>query len=174
MQRFYSLVPRSVTAGVRPFSAGHVAFLFTCLPGLSLLVSALFRWACLFICLPGLSLLVSALFRWLCSISIHLSPRSVTAGVRPFPLAMFPFVSVLVSLFVGHCVRLAFAAGLSPKLVSLHDSLLAAAAVLFLKLVSLHDFALGCRCHLVSQTFSFMISLLAAAAGLSPQACLPS
>ena len=71
------LSPRSVTAGVRPFplamwcppfSAGHVAFLF--------------------ICLPGLSLLVSALFRWPCSISIHLSPRFVTAGVRPFPPAM--------------------------------------------------------------------------------------
>ena len=41
-----------------PFSAGHVAFLFTCLPGLSLVVSALFRWPC--------------------SVSIHLSPRSVT------------------------------------------------------------------------------------------------
>ena len=69
---------------------------------------------------------------------------------------------------------------------------LAAAAGLSPKLVSLHDFALGCRCRLVSQTFSFMISLLAAAAGLSPklvslhdfafgrrcrlvsQACLPS
>ena len=34
------------------------------------------------------SLLVSALFRWPCSISVHLSPRSVAAGVRPFPLAM--------------------------------------------------------------------------------------
>ena len=64
------LSPRLVTGGVRPFP------LF------------------LFICLPGLSLLVSALFRWPCSISIHLSPRSVTAsvlsprsvtaGVRPF------------------------------------------------------------------------------------------
>ena len=51
-----------------PFSAGHVAFLF--------------------ICLPGLSLLVSALFRWPCRNSIHLSPRSVTDGLRPFPLAM--------------------------------------------------------------------------------------
>ena len=37
-------------------------------------------------CPPFVSLLVSALFRWPCSISIHLSPRSVTAGVRPFPL----------------------------------------------------------------------------------------
>ena len=51
-----------------PFSVGHVAFLFTCLPGLSLLVSALFRW-------PR-------------SISVHFSPRSVTGGVRLFPLAM--------------------------------------------------------------------------------------
>ena len=44
-------------------------------------------------CLPFVSLLVSALFRWPCSISIHLSPRSVTAGVRPFPLAMQHFYS---------------------------------------------------------------------------------
>ena len=56
-----------------PCSAGHVAFLFICLPGLSLLVSALFfRWprsiSIHFICLPGLSLLASALFRWPCSI----------------------------------------------------------------------------------------------------------
>ena len=47
--------------------------------------------AFLFICLPGLSLLVSALFRWSCSIPIRSSPRSVTAGVRPFPLAMQHF-----------------------------------------------------------------------------------
>ena len=68
-----------------PFSAGHVAFLFLCLPGLSL-VSALFRWPC------SISIHVSPRsvtagvrpFRWPCSISIHLSPRSVTAGVRPF------------------------------------------------------------------------------------------
>ena len=39
-------------------------------------------------CLPFVSLLVLALIRWPCSMSIHLSPRSVTAGVRPFPLAM--------------------------------------------------------------------------------------
>ena len=68
--------PRSVTAGVRPFSAGHAAFLF--------------------MCLPGLSLLVSVVFRRRCNISIHLFPSSVTAGVRPFPLAMqhvYSFVS---------------------------------------------------------------------------------
>ena len=108
---------------VRHFSAGHVAFLFICLAGLSLLGSALFRWPCsisihlsprlchcprcppfsvghvafLFICLPGLSLVVSALFRWPCSISIHLSPRSVTAP--PFSCnAAFLFVSQ-----VCHC-----------------------------------------------------------------------
>ena len=82
------------------------------LPGLSLVVSPLFRWPCnisirlsprsdwwcppfsaghaaflFIICLLGLSLAVSALFRWRCNISIHLCPRLVTAGVRPFPLA---------------------------------------------------------------------------------------
>ena len=72
-----------------PFSVGHVAFLFICLPGLSLPVSALFRWPCsISINLPGLSLLVSALVRWPCSISMHVSPRPVTGGVRPLPLAM--------------------------------------------------------------------------------------
>ena len=43
--------------------------------------------AFLFICLPGPSLLVP------CSISIHLFFRSVTGGVRPFPLAMQHFYS---------------------------------------------------------------------------------
>ena len=52
----------------RPISTGHVTFLF--------------------IRLPDASLLVSALFRWPCSISIHVSPRSVTGGVRPFPLVV--------------------------------------------------------------------------------------
>ena len=79
MQHFYSFFPRSVTA--------NVACLFICLPGLSLVVSALFCWPCsISIHLSATS--VSALFRWPCSISIHLSPRSVTAGVRPFLLAM--------------------------------------------------------------------------------------
>ena len=67
-------------------------------------------------------------------------------------------------------------------------SLLAAAAALSPKLVAVHDFALDCRCCLVSQAClssyfrswlplppclpslsSFMISLLAAAAALSPK-----
>ena len=97
---------------------------FFCLPCLSLLISAHFRWPCsISIHVPGLSLLVSALVRWPRSISIllscrsvtgvslcigheaflficlpgpsllvpcsiHLFPKSVTAAVRPFPLAM--------------------------------------------------------------------------------------
>ena len=57
VQHFYSS-PKSVTAGVRPCPLAIAAFLFMCLLGLSLVVSALFRWPC--------------------SISILLSPRSVT------------------------------------------------------------------------------------------------
>ena len=72
-----------------PISTDHVAFLF--------------------ICLPGLSLLVSALFRWPCSISIRLSPRSVSAGVRPFPLAMQHFYSFVSQ--VCHCWCPPFSAG---------------------------------------------------------------
>ena len=49
--------------------------------------------AFLFICLPGLSLVVSTPFCWPCSISIHLSPRSIAGVVRPFPLAMQHFYS---------------------------------------------------------------------------------
>ena len=118
-----------------PLSVGHAAFLFMCLPGLSLVVSALFRWPCsisillsarsvtgvslsigheafLFICLPGPLLLVSALFRWPCIISIHhLSPRSVTCGVRPFPLAMQHFYSFVSQ--VCHCWCPPFSAGFS-------------------------------------------------------------
>ena len=56
------LFPLSPRLGASPFSAGHVAFLFICLPGPSLLVP--------------------------CSISIHVSPRPVTGDVRPFPLGM--------------------------------------------------------------------------------------
>ena len=58
----------------------------------------------LFICFPGPLLLVSALFRWPCSISIHLSPRCVIAGVRPFPQAMQHFYS-FVSQVCHCCVR---------------------------------------------------------------------
>ena len=100
------LSSRSVT-----FSAGHVAFLCMCLPGLSLPVSALFRWPCsISIHLsPRSALLVSALFCWRCNISIHLSPRCVTAGVRPFPLAMCRFYSFVSQ--VCRCWCLPFSAG---------------------------------------------------------------
>ena len=82
------LSPRSVTAGVRPFSLA-MRHLYS-------FVSQVFsagHVTVLFICFPGLSLVVSTLFSWRCNISIHLSPRSVTAGVRPFPLAMQHFYS---------------------------------------------------------------------------------
>ena len=64
-----------------PISTGHVTFLF--------------------IRLPGVSLLVSALFRWPCSISILLSPRSVTGvslsvGHVAFPFICLPGPSLLV------------------------------------------------------------------------------
>ena len=76
-------------AGLSPTSL-HVSPIFSrffCLPCLSLLISALFRWPCsISIHVPGLSLLVPALVRWPCSISILLSCRSVTG----------------VSLCIGH------------------------------------------------------------------------
>ena len=111
--------PSSLLLGVlnsflRCVRAGDATFLFICLPGLSLVVSALFcrRCSILFICPPGLSPVVSALFccfhcwvsalfRWPCSISIHLSPRSVTASVRSFPLAMQHFDSSPRSVTAG-------------------------------------------------------------------------
>ena len=73
-----------------PFSAGHVAFLFICLPGAGVrpFPLAMQHFYSFFS-----QVLVSALFRWPCSISIHLSARSVTAGVRPFPLAKQQFYS---------------------------------------------------------------------------------
>ena len=106
MKHFYSFASQVRYCCCPPFSVGHVAFLFICLPGLSLLVSALFvrHVAFLFISLPGLSLLVSALFRWRCNISIHLFSRSVTAGVRPFPLGMQHFYS-FVSRVCHWCCR---------------------------------------------------------------------
>ena len=50
------------------------------------------------------SRLVSGLFRWQCNISIHLFSRSVTAGVRPFPLGMQHFYS-FVSRVCHWCCR---------------------------------------------------------------------
>ena len=76
MQHFYSLVSQVCHCWCPPFSAGDATFLFICFPGLSVLVSALFRWACnisihLF---PGSVTGAAALFRWPCNTSIHLSP----------------------------------------------------------------------------------------------------
>ena len=103
MQHFYSFVSQACHCWCPPFSAGHVAFLYICLPALHCWCPPPFLLAVafLFICLPGLSLLVSALFRWPCSISILLSPRSVTASVRSFPLAMQHFDSSPRSVTAG-------------------------------------------------------------------------
>ena len=139
MQHFYSFVTQACHWWCPPLSVGHAAFLFICLPGLSLVVSALFRrprsvtgrWPCSISIhvSPGLSLLMSALFGKQCSIPIHLSPRSVTAcvrpsamqhfyslvsrsvivGARPFPLAMQHFYSFVFQ--VCHCWRPPFSAG---------------------------------------------------------------
>ena len=63
-------------------------------------------------------------------------------------------MGVLTSQWMGSRLRkLAAAAALFPKLVSLHD--LAAAAGLSPKLVSLHNFPLGCRCRLVIFLLAF-------------------
>ena len=65
----FHLSPTSFHSFVSPpFSAGHAAFLFIWFPGLSLV-------------LP------------FSAVSIHLSPMSVTANFRPFPLAMQHFYS---------------------------------------------------------------------------------
>ena len=80
---FSSLSPLSPFSACPPFSAGHLAFLFICPPLVRPFPLALQHLsprsvtAFLFICLPGLSLLAPALFRWPFRISIHLSPRSV-------------------------------------------------------------------------------------------------
>ena len=74
MKHFYSFVSQ-----VRHCWC-HVAFLFICFSGLSLVVSALHE-AFLFICLPGVSLLVSALFRRQSSISIHLSTITAVSAL---------------------------------------------------------------------------------------------
>ena len=133
MQHFYSCVSQACHWWCPPFSAGHVAFLFVCLPGLSRVPLAMqhvyssprsvtagvrpcplamqhfyscVSQACHWWCPP---FLVSALFRWPCSISIYLSPRSVTAGVSPFPLGMQQFYSFVFQ--VCHCWCPPFSAG---------------------------------------------------------------
>ena len=100
-----------------------LAFLFFCLAGLSLVcpcvlaMKHVYSFVChvrhcwchvAFICFPGPLLLLSALFRWPCSISIHLSPRSVTAGVRPFSAGDATFLFIC---FPGLSLRPPFSAG---------------------------------------------------------------
>ena len=105
MQHFYSFVSQVCHCWCPPFSAGDATFLFICLPGPSLLVSALFCWPCsISINLsPSPALLVSAHFHWPCSMSIHLSPRSITAGVRPFLLTMQHFYSFVPQICHWWC-----------------------------------------------------------------------
>ena len=73
VSHFLSFVsqPRCLWSGSRP---ACLPFPFICLP--------------LKMCPPFVSLLVSAHFHWPCSISIRLSPKSVTGGVRRFPLVV--------------------------------------------------------------------------------------
>ena len=90
---------------------GRLCLAILCLPALDV-ASSSFDLLGVYggvISLPGLSLLVSLLFRWPCSISIHLSPRSVAAGVRPFPLAMQHFYSFVSN--ACHCWCPPFSAG---------------------------------------------------------------
>ena len=84
-QHFFSLVSQASLSFVSHFFS-TVSHFFSLSPRLSASgrVRALFRWPSGVRPFP----LMSALFRWPCSISIRLSPRSLTAGVRPFPLAM--------------------------------------------------------------------------------------
>ena len=85
----------SFVSQVPPFSAGNATFLLVCLPGLSLVVSALSAF-CLPLCpvLSPFSLVIVSVF-----------PSCLVLCVRLVSL-LYPFVSLLVSLLVGHCVRL--------------------------------------------------------------------
>ena len=95
---FLCICLAGLAAGVRchwwcpPFSAGHVAVVFICLPGLSLLVSALSVTAGVRPFPLAMQQFNSFVFK---VISLLLSPRfgACTAGVRPFPLAMQNFYS---------------------------------------------------------------------------------
>ena len=142
MQHFYSYVSQVCHWWCPPFSAGRVAFLFICLPDLSLLVSALFYsfvsqichcWrAFLFTCLPGLSLLVSALFRW---------PRNSS-------IMCFPGLSLQVSAFFRWpCI---ISVRLSPRSV-------AAGHVAFL-FFCLPGLSLVCPCLLAMKHFYSFVS----------------
>ena len=119
---FHSFVSQVCHCSFLPFSVGHVAFLFICLPGQHFysFVSQVCHCWCppfsagdatfLFICLPCLSLVVSALFRWRCNISIdllqvcHCWCPPFSAGNAAFLFICLPGLSLLVSaLFRPPC-----------------------------------------------------------------------
>ena len=101
-----------------PFSVGHehfYSFVFQvcrCWCPAFLFISQVCHWRCPPFRLamqhfsPRSVTLVSALFRWRCNSSIRLSPRSVTGGVRPFPLfhSFVPHVChcLCPPLYAGH------------------------------------------------------------------------
>ena len=106
------LSPRSVTAGVRPFPAGDATFLFICLVGLSLVVSAPGHVAFLFMCLPGLSCWppFSAGDEKFLFIPQYVGfLESFSRCVRPFyhcwcpPISSVKVISVLLSPRFGAC-----------------------------------------------------------------------
>ena len=114
MQHFYSFVFQVCDWWCPPLSVGREAFLFICFPGpllLVLLASALFRWPfSISIYLSPRSVTAGVrLFLQAMQHSIHVSPRSVTAGVRPFPSAMQHFYSSVSQ--VCHCWCPPFSAG---------------------------------------------------------------
>ena len=100
----YSLVSQVCHWWCPPFSAGDATFLLICFLGLSLVVSAACHVAFLFICLPSLSLLVCTLFRWPCLLlSSFLSPflLVIVSALSPFLLCLRSCLQTL-----HHCVRL--------------------------------------------------------------------
>ena len=112
-----------------PFSAGREAFLFMCLPGLSLLPIRHFysfvSQVCHLRCPP---------FSAGDTTSIHLFPSSVAARARPFPLAMQHFYSFVSQDFSAGHVAFLF--------ICLHLSLLVSALFRWPCSISTH---LSCR-----------------------------
>ena len=108
MKHFYSFVSQVRYCWCPPFSVGYVAFLFICLPVVSLLVSAFSAGnaAFLFICLPGLSLLCPPFSVGHASVSqvCHCWCPPFSAGNATFLFICFPGLSLVVStLFRWPC-----------------------------------------------------------------------
>ena len=140
-----------------PFSTCHVAFLFICLPGLSLLVSALFRWPCLLLLAflsPFLLVIVSVLSPCLlCLRSCLASCGSLCRSCLP----SFAFVFLLVSLLVDHCVCLSpFCYLLSPFLSPLLVIVSALSSLLSPFVSGLVSLLVDHRVRLVSLLFPFV------------------